>query len=72
MTTYYWTRSWSNYTSKDELEAHTIKLWERLTEKNTRRIVQLANGYFQTESQNADERFGPVDEWKPVTRRETL
>ena len=72
MTTYYWTRSWSNETNQDKVETHTIKLWERLTEKKNWRIVQLANGYFQTEFQNADERYGPVDEWKPITRRETL
>ncbi len=66
MTTYYWTRSWSNETNQDKIKTHTIELWERLTEKKNWRIVQLANGYFQTEFQNADERCGPVDEWKPV------
>ena len=73
MTTYYWS-SWSNNTSgdQDKTETHTLELWERLTEKKNWRIVQLANGYFQTEFQNVDQRYGPLDEWKPITRRETL
>ena len=73
MTTYYW-KSWSNAknTDQDQIEAHTLELWGNLTKKKNWRIVQLANGYFQTEFQNVDQRYGPVNEWKPITRRETL
>ena len=73
MTTYYW-KSWSNdlTTDQDKIETHTLELWDNLTKKKNWRIVQLANGYFQTEFQNVDQRYGPVNEWKPITRRETL
>lgn len=73
MTTYYW-KSWSNAenTDQDKIETHTLELWGNLTKKKNWRIVQLANGYFQTEFQNVDQRYGPVNEWKPITRRETL
>ena len=45
----------------------TIKLWEHITKKSNWRIVQLPNGFLQTEYKSIDS-----DEWIDVTRRETI
>jgi len=43
-----------------------MEFWTKASEKRNWRIVQLPNGYFQTEVN-----FGE-DEWRDVTRRETI
>ena len=65
MTFYYSTRTWN---SQPQLTKETINLWKHLAEKSNWRIVQLANGFYQTEYQS------PTDEdtWIDVTRRETI
>jgi hypothetical protein len=40
--------------------------WKRAAEKKNWRIVQLPNGYFQTELNLSE------DQWHDVTRRETI
>jgi len=45
----------------------TKKEWEHLANKENWRIVQLPNGYYQTEVSNPD-----GETWHDVTRRETL
>jgi SRSO17 transposase len=45
----------------------TKKEWEHLANKENWRIVQLPNGYYQTEVSNPDN-----ESWHDVTRRETL
>ena len=45
----------------------TIEAWKHLAEKKNWRIVQLPNGYYQTEYRNIEE-----DTWYDVTRRETV
>jgi hypothetical protein len=54
MTLYYKTSTWS---SQPQISEDQIENW---------RIVQLPNGYFQTEYKDQE------DAWQDVTRRETL
>ena len=65
MTFYYQTRTWN---SQPQLTEETINLWKHLAEKSNWRIVQLANGFYQTEYQSPQDE----DTWIDVTRRETL
>ena len=61
---YYKTNSWSS--ESNQLSKETKKLWERYSKKKNWRIVQLPNGYYQTEWKNTE------DNWIGVTRRETI
>jgi len=65
MTLYYQTHSWS---SQPQATEENIKLWKHISEKSSWRIVQLPNGFFQTEYQDLNNK----DTWIDVTRRETL
>ena len=65
MTFYYSTRTWN---SQPQLTEETINLWKHLSDKSNWRIVQLVNGFYQTEYQNPEKE----DAWIDVTRRETL
>ena len=63
MTFFYETNSW---TSQPQPNDNQIKLWNHITDKANWRIVQLPNGYYQTEWKDAN------DQWNSVTRRETI
>tara|TARA_R100000234_G_scaffold118754_1_gene99917 strand:- start:25 stop:309 length:285 start_codon:yes stop_codon:yes gene_type:complete len=63
MTYFYSTRTW---TSQPQVNQETIKFWKHLADKKNWRIVQLPNGFYQTEYQDQD------DHWVDVTRRETI
>ena len=63
MTLYYRTSTWS---SQPQISEDQIEFWKHLAEKKNWRIVQLPNGYYQTEYKNQE------DKWQDVTRRETL
>ena len=65
MTYFYTTKTW---TSQPQVSKETIKAWKHLAEKKNCRIVQLPNGFYQTEYQNIEEN----DKWYDVTRRETI
>tara|TARA_R110000782_G_scaffold178134_1_gene268994 strand:+ start:2001 stop:2291 length:291 start_codon:yes stop_codon:yes gene_type:complete len=65
MTLFYQTNSWASQPQPTET---TIKLWNHTADKANWRIVQLPNGYYQTEYTNIRNN----DEWTDVTRRETL
>ena len=65
MTFFYKTQSWS---SQPQITKETISIWEHLAAKKNWRIVQLPNGYHQTEYQDIEDK----DVWHDVTRRETL
>ena len=65
MTFYYSTNSWSSQSQPDE---NRLKLWRHIADKANWRIVQLPNGYYQTEYQD----LRKEDQWIDVTRRETL
>jgi hypothetical protein len=67
MTLYYQTSSWS---SQPQVTDKTKTIWEHIVKKKNWRIVQLPNGFYQTEyldPDNIDE-----DTWIDVTRRETM
>ena len=57
--------STNSWTSAPQPSEETIKLWQHVTEKKNWRIVQLPNGFYQTE-------LSWEDSWKDVTRRETV
>ena len=63
--TFYYART-NSWTSAPQPNEETIKLWEHITTKSNWRIVQLPNGFYQTEYQDLDEA------WNDVTRRETI
>lgn len=65
MTYFYTTKTWS---SQPQISEETIKAWKHLAEKKNWRIVQLPNGFFQTEYQDIEN----TDVWHDVTRRETI
>lgn len=62
MTIYYQTNTWN---SQPQVPEQTIDLWKKAAEKVNWRIVELPNGYYQTE-------FKQNDTWTDVTRRETI
>lgn len=63
MTYFYYRTSTS---SQPQINEETIKYWKHLAEKKNWRIVQLPNGFYQTEYQDED------NSWVDVTRRETI
>ena len=63
MTYFYTTKTWS---SQPQINEETVKYWKHLADKKNWRIVQLPNGFYQTEYQDQD------DNWVDVTRRETI
>tara|TARA_Y100001972_G_scaffold73316_1_gene89099 strand:+ start:2007 stop:2294 length:288 start_codon:yes stop_codon:yes gene_type:complete len=63
--TFLYTRT-NTWHSAPQPTEKTIKLWEHISEKKNWRIVQLPNGYLQTEYKDTD------DNWHDVTRRETI
>ena len=65
MTYFYETRSWS---SQPQITEETVEAWKHLADKKNWRIVQLPNGFFQTEYQDIEKE----DIWHDVTRRETI
>ena len=65
MTFFYQTQSWA---SQPQVNEETINLWKHVSEKKHWRIVQLPNGFYQTEYLDPKKE----DSWIDVTRRETL
>ena len=65
--TFLYTRT-NTWTSAPQPNQETIKLWEHITNKSNWRIVQLPNGFLQTEYKDIDNE----DLWHDVTRRETI
>ncbi len=63
MTLYYRTSTWS---SQPQISEDQTEFWKHIADKTNWRIVQLPNGYYQTEYKNQE------DKWQDVTRRETL
>tara|TARA_Y100000114_G_scaffold143557_1_gene151226 strand:- start:424 stop:741 length:318 start_codon:yes stop_codon:yes gene_type:complete len=74
MTFYYQTSSWS---SQPQVTDETIQLWKHIVQKKNWRIVQLPNGFYQTEYKDPDCECNPekdtcCEKWIDVTRRETI
>jgi hypothetical protein len=64
MTLFYSTSTWSSQPQPNE---KTVETWRHAANKSNWRIVQLPNGFYQTEIKVPDE-----DSWKDITRRETI
>ncbi len=65
MTFLYRAQSWA---SSPQISDKAIELWKHLSTKANWRIVQLPNGFYQTEYKDIDNE----NRWVDVTRRETL
>ena len=65
MTFFYSTKTWN---SQPQISKETVEFWKHLADKTNWRIVQLPNGYYQTEYQDIEN----SDAWYDVTRRETV
>ena len=71
---YYKTNTWN---SQPQISEEQIKLWKHLSEKKNWRIVQLPNGFYQTEYKDPDCECNPekdtcCEKWIDVTRRESM
>jgi len=62
---YYKTNTW-NSQPQPQISEDQINFWKHLADKKNWRIVQLPNGFYQTEYKDQD------DTWVDVTRRETI
>ena len=51
---YYKTNTWN---SQPQITEETVKIWEHLSDKKNWRIVQLPNGFYQTEYQDLEEQY---------------
>ena len=67
--TFLYTRT-NSWTSAPQPNEETIKLWKHVTQKKNWRVVQLPNGFLQTEYLDPDDIH--KETWIDVTRRETL
>lgn len=65
MTIYYSTNTWN---SQPQISDKTKSLWEYIIQKKNWRIVQLPNGFYQTEYLDPNNE----ETWIDVTRRETI
>jgi len=65
MTFFYQTQSWS---SQPQITEETKSIWEHIVQKKNWRIVQLPNGFYQTEYLDPKKE----ESWIDVTRRETI
>ena len=58
----------NTWTSAPQPNEETISLWKHITQKKNWRVVQLPNGFLQTEYKDIDNE----ELWHDVTRRETI
>ena len=65
--TFLYTRT-NTWNSAPQPTEETIKYWKHISEKKNWRIVQLPNGFLQTEYKSIDD----PNTWIDVTRRETI
>lgn len=66
MTFYY--KTTNTWNSQPQVSEKTINLWKHVAKKENWRIVQLPNGFYQTEYQDSENK----ETWHDVTRRETM
>mgnify|MGYP001162277952 FL=1 len=57
----------SSFRAATQPDQRMIDLWKHITKKSNWRIVQLPNGFLQTEYKDMES-----DDWIDVTRRETI
>ena len=83
MTYFYSLSSSMSQPQQPQITEETINIWKHLSQKKHWRIVQLPNGYFQTEhkemcnctcskSEECDKAQSCICKWYDVTRRETM
>ena len=77
MTYFYSLSSSMGQPQTPQITEETIRIWKHLSKKKHWRIVQLPNGYFQTEYKDPNckcdpEKEGCCEKWLDVTRRETM
>ena len=66
MTLYYSYKTWNTgMQTQPQIPEETIQLWKNIVKKSNWRIVELPNGFYQTECLSSDK-------WEDVTRRETV
>ena len=65
--TFLYTRT-NTWNSTPQPTEDTIKAWKHISQKKNWRIVQLPNGFLQTEYRDIDD----PEIWIDVTRRETI
>ena len=58
----------SSFRAATQPDQRMIDLWKHITTKSNWRIVQLPNGFYQTEYKD----FEDKETWIDVTRRETM
>ena len=68
MTIYYTRTNTWNSAPQPIPDEKTIELWKSITTKSNWRVVQLPNGFYQTEYKHPEYE----DQWIDVTRRETI
>ena len=66
MTFYY--KTTNTWNSQPQVSEKTINLWKHVAGKENWRVVQLPNGFYQTEYQDMENE----SLWIDVTRRETM
>ena len=66
--TFLYTRTNTWNSAPPQPNEETIKAWKHISQKKNWRIVQLPNGYLQTEYKDIDDE----NIWIDVTRRETI
>ena len=75
MTFYY--KTTNTWDSQPQVSEKAINIWKHVAKKENWRIVQLPNGFYQTEYKDpnciCDPKLDPCcEKWNDVTRRETL
>ena len=70
MTLLYSFKTWNTgmQEAQPQIPENIINLWKHVTKKSNWRIVELPNGFYQTEHRELDNE----DTWVDVTRRETI
>ena len=66
--TYFYMKTSTSTVGNQKPNQQTINQWIYLANKQNWRIVQLPNGFYQTECLNPN----VEDDWQDVTRRETI
>lgn len=74
--TYFFTQT-NTWNSQPQITDEQVRLWNHLAKKSNWRIVQLPNGFFQTEYRDVNckcdtSKDHDCDQWFDVTRRETV
>ena len=66
--TYLYYRTSNTWSGQPQVSEDTISFWKHLSNKSNWRIVQLPNGFLQTEYNSIED----PEVWIDVTRRETI